>query len=68
MILQKSRIRSNFGFLNVSFIVVHGAECAIRPMRHTVIEGVDNVLLELIAAWMGGHHAKPLAVSSKSAL
>ena len=28
-------------------------------MHHTVIEGVDNVLFEVIAARMSGHHAKP---------
>ena len=41
-------------------VIVHGAKGAIRPMLHTVIEGVDNVLFEVIAAGMGGHHAKPL--------
>jgi hypothetical protein len=39
------------------------AKDAIRPLRHTVIEGVDNVLFEVIAARISGHHAKhPLFV------
>ena len=29
-------------------------------MRHTLIEGVDNIVLEAIAARMGSHHGKPL--------
>ena len=29
-------------------------------MRHAVMEGVDNVLFEVMAAGMGGYHAKPL--------
>ena len=41
-------------------VIVHGAKGAIRPMLHAVIEGVNNVLFEVIAAGMGGHHAKPL--------
>ena len=40
-------------------VIVHGAKGAIRPMLHAVIEGVNNVLFEVIAAGMGGHHAKP---------
>ena len=41
-------------------VIVHSAKGAIRPMLHAVIEGVNNVLFEVIAAGMGGHHAKPL--------
>jgi hypothetical protein len=41
-------------------IVVDGPKRTIWTMLHSLIEGLDDIRLEVIAAWMGVHDSPPL--------